>query len=63
MTRMLKVYTAPTHDGRTPQIRLQGQWLKEAGFELGKPIIVEVLGGEIRITLKDEVIVEAENTP
>ena len=60
MTRMLKVYTAPTHDSKTPQIRLQGQWLQEAGFEIGKPIVVEVLGGEIRITLKDEFIIEVE---
>ena len=41
-----------------PQIRLQGDWLKELGFEEGTPINVECQNGRLIITLQNECIVE-----
>ena len=55
--RRLKVYQASSmHKSRVPQIRLQGEWLKLAGFDIGETITVDVSTGEIRITLADVVI-------
>ena len=41
-----------------PQIRLQGDWLKELGFEEGAPINVECQTGRLIITLQNECIME-----
>ncbi len=59
-TRELKVYQAPGVYSKldTPQIRLQGEWLKQIGFRVGEPIRVEVRGGELRITLANEILVD-----
>ncbi len=38
--RILSVYYSYTGDKEVPQIRLQGKWLKELGFETGKKIVV-----------------------
>ena len=40
LIKKLKVYRAPcTTD--IPQIRLQGQWLKNSGFDIDVPIVVK----------------------
>ncbi len=41
-----------------PQIRLQGQWLQELGFEPGVQMNIECSGGKLVITIADEVIME-----
>lgn len=57
--RELKVYEASGKDYKSiPQIRLQGDWLRECDFEIGTPINVECRGGAILITKKNEVITE-----
>lgn len=58
--RAIKVHEIYTHDKKVPQIRLQGQWLEELGFESGTAINVECLGGKLVITLKDEFICEVD---
>ncbi len=67
MDRRIKVYEAsiPSTDrwGRSsyktvPQIRLQGQWLEELGFEPGVQMSIQCSGGKLIITRADEVIVE-----
>ena len=47
--RTVKVYTAPTPDGKTAMIRLQGKWLKDAGFHIGDKIKVSVHAGKLII--------------
>ena len=56
--RKITVYAAPTQDNDTPLIRLQGKWLREVGFDIGDPVIVEVRGGELRITPANEILVD-----
>lgn len=52
--RELKVYGASGKNYKpTPQIRLQGEWLKEFEFDIGTPINVECRGGVILITRAD----------
>lgn len=67
MDRNIKVYEAsvPSKDnwGRSsyrtvPQIRLQGQWLEELGFEPGVRMRIECSGGKLVITRVDEVVVD-----
>ncbi|MDL2433292.1 SymE family type I addiction module toxin [Streptococcus cristatus] len=57
--REMKVYGS-TGAGNimVPQIRLQGKWLQELGFDIGEPLNVECEGGRLVITLRDEVIDE-----
>ena len=38
-----KVYT------KTPKIQLQGDWLKDLGFEIGSTLCIIATGGVIRI--------------
>ena len=47
--RNVKVYTAPTPDGKTAMIRLQGKWIKDAGFNIGDRIKVNVEYGRLII--------------
>lgn len=48
--RELKVYESNGTYGRvTPVIRLQGKWVKDAGFDIGDVIKVEVGNSEIII--------------
>lgn len=55
-TRSLKVYEASGKNYKpTPQIRLQGDWLKEFDFDIGTPINVVCRGGAILITRADTV--------
>lgn len=37
-----------------PEIRLEGKWLKELGFEVGKEIKVEQCKNKLTITLVDK---------
>ena len=58
--RELKVYESSGKNYKpTPQIRLQGDWLKNFDFDIGTPINVECRGGAILITRADEVIGKA----
>ena len=55
--RELKVYEGSGKDYKAvPQIRLQGDWLKDFNFEIGTPINVECRDGEILITKKNEMV-------
>ena len=54
--RELKVYEASGKNYKSiPQIRLQGDWLKDFDFDIdiGTPINVEYRGGAILITRAD----------
>lgn len=42
-----------------PQLRLQGQWLEELGFQIGAPVLVKCEDGRIIIT-PDEARAELE---
>jgi hypothetical protein len=37
------------HTGRAPYLRLGGRWLREAGFDLGQAVEIEVQPGELVI--------------
>lgn len=39
-----------------PQIRMQGKWLEELGFESGSEINVECLDGKLIITKKEAIV-------
>ena len=55
--RELKVYEASGRNYKSiPQIRLQGDWLKDFDFDIGTPINVECRGGAILITKANEII-------
>ncbi|MCI5917786.1 MAG: type I toxin-antitoxin system SymE family toxin [Roseburia sp.] len=52
--RELKVYEASGRNYKSiPQIRLQGDWLKDFNFDIGTPINVECRDGSILITRAD----------
>ena len=58
--RELKVYEASGRNYKaTPQIRLQGDWLKDFDFDIGIPINVECRGGKLVITRSDEILDES----
>lgn len=58
--RNLKVYEASGRNYKSiPQIRLQGDWLKDFDFDIGTSINVECRGGAILITKADEIIGKA----
>ena len=58
--RELKVYEGSGRNYKaTPQIRLQGDWLKDFDFEIGTPINVECRGGAILITRADTIFGKA----
>ncbi|MGF0063649.1 SymE family type I addiction module toxin [Lachnospiraceae bacterium SGI.085] len=55
--RELKVYETSGRNYKSiPQIRLQGDWLKDFDFDIGTPINVECRGGAILITKANEII-------
>jgi hypothetical protein len=58
MERTLKVYTCgdPYQGGFLPQIRLQGKWLRKAGFAPGGRIRVVVEKGRLTISSEQEVV-------
>ncbi|MGB3480546.1 MAG: SymE family type I addiction module toxin [bacterium] len=47
--RTLKVYNSLGRDSSLPLIRLQGQWVKNAGFQPGDFMKIQVKDGEILI--------------
>lgn len=50
--RNLKVYELCGYNYKPmPQIRLQGQWLKECGFDIGDSVSVQCKRGKLIITL------------
>ena len=57
---MKKIKIQPKHRKRTydeiiiPQIRIEGKWLKESGFEYGKYVSVDVQPNRLTITLDGE---------
>ena len=56
--RLMKVYESGVYSNKEiPQIRLQGEWLKELGFEIGDQLNVHCEGGRITITRADKIIV------
>lgn len=57
--RKVKVYEATTGTNykKVPQIRLQGEWLKELSFEPGVELNIECEGGRLIITRLDEIII------
>ena len=58
--RELKVYETSGRNYKSiPQIRLQGDWLKDFDFDIGTHINVECRGGAILITKADEIIGKA----
>ena len=59
--RTMKVYEGSDKNyNGIPQIRLQGKWLKELGFDMGTPINIKCQGGMLTITRADEIIIEQE---
>ena len=60
-TRNIKVCRQPGYDRKpTPEIKLSGQWLKAAGFEIGDLIRVECEDGRLVILLDRERAEELE---
>lgn len=58
--RNLKVYEASGRNYKSiPQIRLQGDWLKDFDFDIGTPITVVCQGGKLVITRSDEILDES----
>ncbi len=57
---MKKIKIQPKHRKRTydeiiiPEIRIEGKWLKDSGFEEGKYVSVEVGLNKLTITLNQE---------
>lgn len=47
--RSMKVYRALVQKEDIPQIRLQGEWLKELGYRIGDKITVEQVMGMLVI--------------
>ena len=47
--RKIKVYKAPGLDDKLPQIRLQGKWLSDLGFNVDDHIIVSCKSGRLII--------------
>ena len=53
--RKLTIYYMSAYDRKeAPLIRLQGRWLQELGFEIGKRISVEEKQGELVLKLMPE---------
>ena len=58
--RELKLYETSGRNYKSiPQIRLQGDWLKDFDFDIGTPINVECRGGKLVITRSDEILDES----
>lgn len=48
----LTVYESPGPDRTISQIRLQGKWLAQLGFEVGEKIVVSYEDGKLIIMLE-----------
>ncbi|SMG19628.1 SymE family type I addiction module toxin [Arenibacter troitsensis] len=57
-TKKLKIYqkfrTRAWDSIVVPEIRLEGKWLQELGFEIGKEIEIKEQRNKLTITLTDE---------
>ncbi len=57
-SRKLKIYqkfrTRTWDNTVVPEIRLEGEWLKELGFEIGKEIEIKQQKNKLTITLTDK---------
>ena len=57
---MKKIKIQPKHRKRTydeiviPEIKMEGKWLKDSGFEEGKYVSVQVQQNRLIITLNEE---------
>lgn len=57
---MKKIKIQPKHRKRTydeiviPEIKMEGKWLKEFGFEQGKYVSIHVKPNKLTITLNEE---------
>jgi toxic protein SymE len=47
---------------RIPQIRLEGKWLEELGFETGRSFLITTKHGKIVIELEDKKSIELEGS-
>ena len=47
----------------TPSIQLKGQWLKEVGFDLETPVIVQCENGRLTITIDEAAQLTYQNEP
>ena len=54
VSRRIKIYEATANDRNTPMLRLQGRWLKEAGFYVGNHVDIYVEEGVVVIIAKKE---------
>ena len=43
--KQIKVHAIPDRDKLVPWLRVQGQWLQQAGFEIDTPVHVHVMHG------------------
>lgn len=57
---MKKIKILPKHRKRAwdeivvPEIKMEGKWLKDSGFEQGKYVSVEIQQNKLTITLNEE---------
>jgi len=57
---MKKIKIQPKHRKRTwdqivvPEIKMEGKWLKDSGFEQGKYVSVDIQQNKLTITLNEE---------
>lgn len=49
-TRVLTVSYLAGGDGTAPMIRIKGRWLRDAGFEIGDRIAVQISEGKLIVT-------------
>lgn len=55
--REMKVYETSGYNYKSsPQIRLQGKWLEDLGFEIGMSINIECIDGKLIITSAGEFV-------
>lgn len=51
--RKIKVYSVSDRNyNQVSQIRLQGKWIEELGFEPGAPIVVKCEAGKVTLMLE-----------
>ena len=52
-THHMTVYESPGYGPAVPVIRLQGRWLEELGYNIGKKYTVTAKGRRLTIPLED----------
>ena len=53
MTKTLTMSYLPTNTAGIPYLRMRGQWLRAAGFEIGRQVIVNVEHGKLTLTTQE----------